>query len=674
MDRLNECQPESGDLASDKTQEPVCITDDGIGSRSKPVSNYWKHNQNTTTDTSSSTQLILENSVHESLMTDNSLHDRKRANMDSINDHTFITHHSPQGAHELSSLPSSTGDEEVKITGMSAPTKSDRPSHIKYSIANVEDNNDYEICNDSTKSSSNGKGKKIIKIKRIDEQERLNIYAYHRGIAGYEPRELGSGRLLFDVEPTDTNHAWLEPQMKCLVTICIPLGVSEYTSTQHYVLEKVEWDLSNPKTKSPLVFATDIAVEYGLTPAKILDLASSIQNQIDHFLRLRSCYRIPITLNDPVGVERTDEQLKQNPGFLFPRTLHGGCNATSITPMVQITNQQGGTLDHIQMSKSRKASSLSSTMKGNPRSNNTLQSSVSRKHPEISSTHRMSGESSSSFKGFQGKGISEKKSAEPKIQISRELSSPSAIKKLTPKIPTTEFPRELEDIYDVDPSQPDDYRTAFTREGQVLISDHNPDRYEFVITEKVYEDFEPSGDCMICQTFGLHMWRCTKCSRLFHQDCIQRKGGGDGDCPKCQNDDLSIEVSGSDYIETLENGYREFSAESEYIQNIHILSKIVAIIDTLMLYDFGNVFAVPVDLMAYPDYARKIKNPRDLGTIRNSVMNGEYGKNASSSDGSEDLSKINSIILETLKDIETIWYNCSSYNVEGELNTEIKRI
>ncbi len=106
----------------------------------------------------------------------------------------------------------------------------------------------------------------------------LDMFTYHRGREGQEPRDNKSGELLCDVEPTDTNYGVTEPRLKI--------------------------DLSNVSTVSPMEYALKVADEFGLSFGQTVDLAVSIQNQIDDFLRGHITYSAPITIRDPSGLER----------------------------------------------------------------------------------------------------------------------------------------------------------------------------------------------------------------------------------------------------------------------------------------------------------------------------------------------------------------------------------
>lgn len=153
-----------------------------------------------------------------------------------------------------------------------------------------------------------------IRPSALNDDGVLDMFTYHRGREGQEPRDNKSGELLCDVEPTDTNYGVTEPRLKINVTIEFPLQDAEEMGkesstqssheTQAFYRDNVEWDLSNVSTVSPMEYALKVADEFGLSFGQTVDLAVSIQNQIDDFLRGHITYSAPITIRDPSGLER----------------------------------------------------------------------------------------------------------------------------------------------------------------------------------------------------------------------------------------------------------------------------------------------------------------------------------------------------------------------------------
>ena len=182
----------------------------------------------------------------------------------------------------------------------------------------------------STKKESN----RMIEVKALNEDGVLDMYTYHRGREGSEPRDEETGQLLCDVEPTDTNHGWEPPNLTIMINVVFPLsdiddeakyngelkdddendsaGSSEtkrhaQRPKQEQGLEyreTIEWDLADPRTLTPLCFATGIGQEFGLDACQTLELAESIQRQINEFVQNKVSYKIPFPLTDAYGNER----------------------------------------------------------------------------------------------------------------------------------------------------------------------------------------------------------------------------------------------------------------------------------------------------------------------------------------------------------------------------------
>lgn len=227
---------------------------------------------------------------------------------------------------------------------------------------------------------------------------KLDIYTYHRGRVGQEPRNPSTGTLLCDMDPIDTNYGWIPcKNAVCKVTINFPLGdlneddddddeedsekeaetksgsrdentggggldggeftksdnrrrgdidviggisernvrasrnrsfagdgpatypssisakaLSSTTTTAlnhpqlpHFV-QVVDWDLANPHTPTPEVYATTIASEFGLSFPQTMDLIESIERQLRAFCASQPIFYAPMAVLDPYGCERPD--------------------------------------------------------------------------------------------------------------------------------------------------------------------------------------------------------------------------------------------------------------------------------------------------------------------------------------------------------------------------------
>ena len=147
----------------------------------------------------------------------------------------------------------------------------------------------------------------------MKETKFLELYSYHRGSVGEELRDESTGELLCDVEDQDTNYCW-DPSLKVLVQIKFPLSDPNDEKSEHKegttkkeniveYNETIEWDLQDRNGSCPVLFASKMAEEYGLSYGQTLDLSGSIQKQIDDFLK-KNKYKPPITMLDPFGLKR----------------------------------------------------------------------------------------------------------------------------------------------------------------------------------------------------------------------------------------------------------------------------------------------------------------------------------------------------------------------------------
>ena len=83
----------------------------------------------------------------------------------------------------------------------------------------------------------------------------------------------------------------------------------------------------------------------------------------------------------------------------------------------------------------------------------------------------------------------------------------------------------------------------------------------------------------------------------------------------------------------------------------HIDEKnILSILDNILKNKLSSIFQFPVDVKGLNlyDYYDIIKKPMDLSTIRNNIYN-----------------KIYKEPYQALDDIQLIWDNCKTYNIEG---------
>jgi hypothetical protein len=196
--------------------------------------------------------------------------------------------------------------------------------------------------------SSKKESDRIIEVKVLDENGILDMYTYHRGREGEEPRDEETGQLLCDVDPTDSNYGWEPPNLTIMINVAFLLTDtndaandkgdskaddghdsvgshekkgcaqrSRQESGPEEYRETIEWDLADPKTLTPLCFATGVGEEFGLNACQTLDLAESIQKQINDFVQNKVSYEMPFTLTDAYGNERLHPASMRGPPQLF---------------------------------------------------------------------------------------------------------------------------------------------------------------------------------------------------------------------------------------------------------------------------------------------------------------------------------------------------------------------
>jgi hypothetical protein len=152
----------------------------------------------------------------------------------------------------------------------------------------------------------------------------LDMYSYHRGREGLEPRDAESGELLCAHEITDTNHDLDAPKLVVSVVVQFPLedddddekvcnSTKEKTNNstkceKAVYRDVIDWDLLDPSTPSPLTFANSISREYGLSFGLALDLAASIEQQIEAHIAANCQYGEPISIKDPQGLSERPRQ------------------------------------------------------------------------------------------------------------------------------------------------------------------------------------------------------------------------------------------------------------------------------------------------------------------------------------------------------------------------------
>jgi hypothetical protein len=100
------------------------------------------------------------------------------------------------------------------------------------------------------------------------------------------------------------------------------------------------------------------------------------------------------------------------------------------------------------------------------------------------------------------------------------------------------------------------------------------------------------------------------------------------------------------------------SANAIYVTPQQLLVKTQRIIDALMTHEMAPPFNQPVDPIALgiPDYPKIIKNPMDLGTVRNKVYSRPCGYK---------------YLSEFVADVRLVWNNCYTFN---DMQSEISQM
>ena len=179
---------------------------------------------------------------------------------------------------------------------------------------------------------------KVVKTRALSEKG-LDIYAYHRGREGMEPRDPATGELVCDVEPTDTNYKLDEPRLSLNVTVKFPLVDEEDSKRGNKVdwpmfEDTIPWDLGDPETPTPMAFAVTTAETFGLTFGQTVDLATYIQDQIYRHIREHCGYAEPVALTDGAGTERI-----QFPRHSIPH-LYGAVCQNEVVPGTRLAEVQ----------------------------------------------------------------------------------------------------------------------------------------------------------------------------------------------------------------------------------------------------------------------------------------------------------------------------------------------
>ena len=167
----------------------------------------------------------------------------------------------------------------------------------------------------------------------------LDMYSYHRGREGLEARSALTGELLCDVPYTDTNYKSDAPKTKVSIQIEFPLEDDDKEQGEHgsgggkgysapvKFKETVIWDMADPNTVTPQEFAMKTAQDFGLSFGQAMDMAFSIQQQLDSYTLHNCKSHTPALLKDVHGNERSladfPSQFANRYGDLLEPESHG---------------------------------------------------------------------------------------------------------------------------------------------------------------------------------------------------------------------------------------------------------------------------------------------------------------------------------------------------------------
>jgi len=127
-------------------------------------------------------------------------------------------------AEKRDNIPAATAETAPKYYTITEPTAETIPPAD--STENTASATDADTKNATeTNDKKSAKPIKKISIHAASASNNLDIYTYHRGRVGQEPRNVKTGELLCDTDPVDTNHGWSPNKtLVAKVTIQFPIG------------------------------------------------------------------------------------------------------------------------------------------------------------------------------------------------------------------------------------------------------------------------------------------------------------------------------------------------------------------------------------------------------------------------------------------------------------------
>ena len=396
-----------------------------------------------------------------------------------------------------------------------------------------------------------------------------------------------------------------------VATVAIHIPISEDAVFR----ESMAWNLADPATPSPMEFATTMGSQFGLDYPMIWDLAHSIQTQLADF----------------VHASYTEPERKGAAAPMVPY-LYGDVTGFA---------QPEGFTHPLHPPKSRGSGLCSeSFLAGRSLSGRSFGSH----QPPAVPLHRLPSSSSTS-----------------QAIKSKHPAADSGRRRTVPKLPISEFPREVSNGKDLDFAWEDAYQTLYLKHGSFLIQKNELPADATALA--VAPDDGSVDFCNVCKTVG-DLICCDFCPRAFHCGCLPR-----GAMPESMDDEAKWECSccieereglPSDHIvdtpalTSIAEAYEIDMADVTMAQHATVLGIVHEMLCVLMDYDFGDVFRRPVNGKEIPSYHTIVKKPMDLGTICTKLLKGRYERKS-----------LEGVILAVLKDVELVWHNCFIFNVEG---------
>ncbi|EJK58444.1 hypothetical protein THAOC_21430, partial [Thalassiosira oceanica] len=242
------------------------------------------------------------------------------------------------------------------------------------------------------------------------------------------------------------------------------------------------------------------------------------------------------------------------------------------------------------------------------------------------------------------------------------------------RVPVRELPRECHLNQDYDPSTPADFAKVFCpgrapveRAGPPPAPD-GPEKFQKLIPLPVDGHFHK---CCVCDD-DLTADDCHYCSvscRGFHARCLE--GGDDAtvegwECTRSRVGDRTVsdeeDIATGANDDAVRESFGRYADLPAFASAVSVLGDVKSILDRLVRYEYGWVFAHPVDVSVITDYGALVSRPMDYATVAGMIDRGAYDPARYKFSSLDDLEKI---VLQALVDVEQVFQNCFVYNTRG---------